>query len=249
MNKSVTVFLSSFLIFLFSVTLHSQDIQVIANETHLYDTLGAEIVFDFEIINISQANQVVFEVRTINTMPQGWMSSLCFGENCFAPNVDSIATTPEFFTDELAPGDTLLSSLHVFTGETNGTSNTQIQFATFRAPDDRIIKDFSATTLLNDVKDPVKLNAFALMQNYPNPFNPSTEISFNLKSSSFVSLKVFNLLGQEVANLLNGNLHQGMHSVKFDASKLNSGVYLYRLDAKGFDGSTFSSVKKMILTK
>ena len=233
----------------FSFPLHSQDIQVIANEINLYDTLGAEIVFDFEIINVSEFTQTVFEVRTVNTLPDSWVSSLCFGENCFGPNVDSIATTPEFFTAPLEPGDTIESSLHVFTMENNGTSNTQIQFATFRAPDVRIIKDFTATTILNDVKDPVQLKEYTLYQNYPNPFNPSTEISFNLKSSSYVSLKVFNLLGQQVAELINGNLHQGMHSVKFDASKFNSGVYLYRLNAKGFDGSSFNAVKKMILTK
>ena len=90
---------------------------------------------------------------------------------------------------------------------------------------------------------------YSLEQNYPNPFNPSTMINFNLRVDSKVSLKVFNVLGQEVARLINGQMTAGNHQVDFNASKLNSGVYLYRLEATGIDGSTFSAVKKMMLTK
>jgi len=90
---------------------------------------------------------------------------------------------------------------------------------------------------------------FELAQNFPNPFNPSTKINFNLTVDSKVSLKVFNILGQEVATLINSNLVAGVNSINFDASELNSGVYLYRLEAIGIDGSNFVNVKKMILTK
>jgi hypothetical protein len=90
---------------------------------------------------------------------------------------------------------------------------------------------------------------FALDQNYPNPFNPSTMISFRLAVDSKVSMTVFNVLGQEVASLLNSNLVAGSHEVNFDASSLNSGVYMYRIEAAGIDGTNFVDVKKMILTK
>jgi len=90
---------------------------------------------------------------------------------------------------------------------------------------------------------------FGLEQNYPNPFNPSTKINFQLKVDAQVSLKVFDVLGQEVATIVNSNLVAGAHSVDFDASALNSGVYLYRIEAAGNDGSNFIDVKKMILTK
>jgi len=90
---------------------------------------------------------------------------------------------------------------------------------------------------------------FALEQNYPNPFNPSTKIDFSLAVDSRVSLKVFDVLGQEVANLVNTNLVAGSHNVDFNASLLNSGVYFYRVDAAGIDGTNFTNVKKMILTK
>ena len=90
---------------------------------------------------------------------------------------------------------------------------------------------------------------FALGQNYPNPFNPSTTINFSLAVDSKVSLKIFDVLGQEVATLLNGQLAAGSQKVSFNASSLNSGVYFYRIDASGIDGQKFSSVKKMMLTK
>jgi hypothetical protein len=90
---------------------------------------------------------------------------------------------------------------------------------------------------------------FALEQNYPNPFNPSTTINFSLPVDSKVSLKVFDVLGQEISTLVNGNLVAGSHTVNFNASTLNSGVYMYRIEATGNDGTNFTSVKKMILTK
>jgi hypothetical protein len=92
-------------------------------------------------------------------------------------------------------------------------------------------------------------DVFALEQNYPNPFNPSTKINFSLAVNSKVTLKVFDILGQEVANLINTNLVAGSHSVDFNASLLTSGVYIYRMDATGINGTNFTNVKKMILTK
>jgi hypothetical protein len=66
---------------------------------------------------------------------------------------------------------------------------------------------------------------------------------------SKVTLKVFDILGREVVTLLNKNITAGSHNINFDASALNSGVYLYRIEAAGTDGSSFTSVKKMVLTK
>ena len=111
--------------------------------------------------------------------------------------------------------------------------------------------DFDGTFEYSDVVE-VDVPApavFALDQNYPNPFNPSTKISFRLAVDSKVSLKVFDVLGQEVATLLNGNIVAGSHQIDFNASTLNSGVYLYQIEATGIDGTNFTSVKKMILTK
>lgn len=90
---------------------------------------------------------------------------------------------------------------------------------------------------------------FSLNQNFPNPFNPSTMISFSLAVDSKVSLKVFDILGQEVMTIVNNSLIAGAHEYNFDASNLNTGVYFYRIEASGVDGQNFTSVKKMILTK
>lgn len=88
------------------------------------------------------------------------------------------------------------------------------------------------TTPPTSVKNPVELPiAFALEQNYPNPFNPNTTIQYYIAKSEFVTLKVFDLLGREVATLVNEQKPPGTYQVKFDASKLSSGVYLYQLRA------------------
>ena len=97
-----------------------------------------------------------------------------------------------------------------------------------------------------DVKGP---QYFSLNQNYPNPFNPITRIEFNLAMESKVTLKVFNLLGEEITTLLNGSLVSGKHFVDFKALNLNSGIYFYRLDAAGIDGSVYTDIKKMTLIK
>jgi hypothetical protein len=90
---------------------------------------------------------------------------------------------------------------------------------------------------------------FALEQNYPNPFNPSTLIRFSLPVDAQVTIGVYNLVGEKVAEIASGNFSSGSHNVTFDASKLTSGIYFYRLDATGINGKTFSSVKKMTLMK
>jgi hypothetical protein len=85
---------------------------------------------------------------------------------------------------------------------------------------------------------------FVVNQNFPNPFNPSTTISFGLPVQSTVSVKVFNIVGQEVASLFSGTLNDGMHDIPFDASRFGSGVYLYQIQA-----GSFSETKRMVLTK
>ena len=90
---------------------------------------------------------------------------------------------------------------------------------------------------------------FVLSQNYPNPFNPSTMISFSLPIDSYVSIELFNTLGEKVDELTNRDYSIGSHEVNFDASKLSNGVYYYTINATGVDGSSFVSTKKMVLMK
>jgi len=93
---------------------------------------------------------------------------------------------------------------------------------------------------LNDLPE-----SFSLLQNYPNPFNPLTVISFELPEASKVTLQVFNTLGEEVAVLANGEQFQaGSQQKSFDAGKLTSGMYLYKITT-----SNFTATKKMMLIK
>jgi hypothetical protein len=92
--------------------------------------------------------------------------------------------------------------------------------------------------------DAANITDYALDQNYPNPFNPTTSIRFDLAENGFVNLKVFNLAGQKVADLVKGNMPAGTHLVSFDGSQLPSGIYVCRLDVNGF-----SSEMKMLLLK
>jgi len=83
-----------------------------------------------------------------------------------------------------------------------------------------------------------------LRQNYPNPFNPSTVIRFTVPRSTFVSLKVFDVIGKEIATLEQRNIEQGNHSVTWNADGMPSGVYFYRFIAGGF-----VQTKKMLLLR
>jgi len=237
------------LIFFLSVliiqTASPQDIQVVVHRTFIDSTLGSEMIFDFEVINVSSFQQTVFEVRTINNLPADWLSSLCFGLSCFSPLTDSVATTPDFFANPLEPGDTLITSLHVWAFNNNGTANVQVQVGTFRNPNDRITIDFTATTIPVSVEDEtVAVEKFFIEQNYPNPFNPSTKIKYGIAKAGNVEISVYNILGSKVASLVNGFKPAGTYSVNFDASKLSSGIYFYKITANGF-----VQTKKMILEK
>lgn len=86
--------------------------------------------------------------------------------------------------------------------------------------------------------------SFVLKQNYPNPFNPETNIAFELKQKSYVTLRVFDLSGKEVAKLVEGTKTAGSHNVKFNGTNLSSGVYFYKLES-----GEYSEVKKMSLIK
>jgi hypothetical protein len=85
---------------------------------------------------------------------------------------------------------------------------------------------------------------YKLYQNYPNPFNPTTTIRFSLSQRTYTTLKIFDVLGREVATLVDGELSPGEHSVAFDAKGLSSGIYFYRLTA-----GTFVQQKKMEIVK
>jgi parallel beta-helix repeat protein len=99
------------------------------------------------------------------------------------------------------------------------------------------------TTVETPIKD-------ALLGNYPNPFNPSTVINYQLPAASWVTLKVYDMLGREVATLVDGMKETGYYSVTFDGSRLSSGIYFVRFTAQPADDSTpFAKTMKLLMTK
>lgn len=118
------------------------------------------------------------------------------------------------------------------------------------ATDEMYIDDFSYMPGANWIITGISQNGdivpveYALSQNYPNPFNPTTKVNYALPKNGFVTLKVYNILGVEVANLVNENKPAGNYSVDFNASELSSGIYFYSINVNGF-----TDTKRMMLIK
>jgi hypothetical protein len=130
-------------------------------------------------------------------------------------------------------------------GDLNWFPAKKTQWVAQRDAEHTTLQHILDTGVLAGVQDIATTpTAFTLSQNYPNPFNPTTTISFSLPHSGNVSLRVFNVLGQEVATLVNGFTAAGSHEVQFDATNLASGVYFYELVS-----GDFAQVKKMTLMK
>ncbi|MEK7263245.1 MAG: T9SS type A sorting domain-containing protein, partial [Bacteroidota bacterium] len=168
-----------------------------------------------------------------------------FNSEFYANVADALKKVNEAFYDELVLSDTI--SL----------------FPNFRLKGEKQLSEvdfLSAPSSSKRIYQPLNIfnqdypDEFVLYQNYPNPFNPSTTIEFYLPSDSKVSLKIYNVLGQEIVTLFNNEfLDEGFNDVEFDASNLSSGVYFYRLtaiqnDTEG-ESNEFIQTKKLVLVK
>jgi len=147
-----------------------------------------------------------------------------------AGDTNSAFDDPE---DSQNPGSALWPSL-------GGLRN---DIGAYGGPGSSILDEFPITGVEEPDQGEIP-EGFHLYQNFPNPFNPGTEISYQLSAVSFVELRVFDVLGREVATLINERLSPGFHRVSFDGSKLSSGIYVYRLIAGGFTES-----RRMVLLK
>jgi hypothetical protein len=181
-------------------------------------------------VEFTQSGRVKLGVR-LNALPEGWTAELL-----------DTKTGSKITLGDAA--ESVYSFDHVFAGKIRDAKEivaAPIEMKTV-AENRFVLKITPANVTSNENGNlPTKL---ALEQNYPNPFNPSTTIRFALPQSGNVKLEVLNLLGQTVATVANGAFSAGNHAVSFDASKLASGVYLYRINA---GGAVIS--KKMTLLK
>lgn len=148
-----------------------------------------------------------------------------FGNSIDIDDSDNIFITGDFSSSIAFGNDTLTSFnnwIDVFISKLNSTSTGFIE-------------------VKNEFAVPI---GFSLCQNYPNPFNPSTTITFSLPSKSLVSLKIFDLIGKEVATIVSEELSAGSYTARWTAANLSSGIYFYRLQA-----GTFSETKKLVLLR
>ncbi len=123
----------------------------------------------------------------------------------------------------------------IYDGGTSGSNSDKVCL------DDVRVTRYPSTAVREESGVPVR---FGLKQNYPNPFNPATNIGFELTQTAFTTLKVFNLLGQEVATLVNEQLSTGLYTATFSAGNLSSGMYIYKLTS-----GELTTTRQMLLVK
>jgi hypothetical protein len=204
---------------------------------------------------------LAFDATTENYQPSADTTSYCAGYFMYSTDGGATWTDPEMFTPVGTPimdfrypsitsvcpvsttdedvvivnivmqGDTIAGSTVNTGGQPVGVTAGYYLFTTEIA-------------VVSAGNDPLVVNQFNLEQNYPNPFNPNTSINYTLAERSNVSIKVYDVLGEEVATLVNTNQDAGAHTINFDASNLASGLYIYTLNA-----GNFTSSKKMMLLK
>jgi protocatechuate 3,4-dioxygenase beta subunit len=148
----------------------------------------------------------------------------------------------KYSIDGIAPGTYTVTVDRLGYTETASKTGTVTYSATGN-PGNAVV-DLAMTPTSVGQTAPVQPGQFTLTQNYPNPFNPSTMIRYTLQVSGRVAVRVYNMLGQLVATLVDGNQSAGAYEVTFNASTLSSGVYFYRIES-----GSFTAVKKMMLLK
>lgn len=207
------------------------------------------IVFQFILKNTSSTSQNFKLVKAYKNMPTGWESAICCKLGCMASFLDTVPPygAPEKYT--LAPGETDSSVTMDITPNSIGTG-----IIVFRAFPETNPSNYKQDTCIAVVVNSIGINQisstvrdFELKQNYPNPFNPATSIEFSLQKNSDVNLVVYDMMGREVARLLNNRkLQQGSYIYEFNSGDFNlsSGVYFYKLFT-----NDFTSMKKMLLIK
>lgn len=194
---------------------------------HHIDTTGSSIVFGNIIDN---------EGKSV----EGAVASL-IDENGKVFNSTVSDVDGSFMLEGLSSGSYQLVSSTVDFNSTS-VSNVTVETANNYLSVNVVLTTDGVTSVKSETNNIV--TTYALNQNYPNPFNPSTSISYQLPANGFVTIKVYNVIGKEIATLVNEYQQSGNYSKEFNANGLTSGVYFYTIKA-----GSFSATKKMILMK
>ena len=214
--------------------------------------------------DLSDSDAATFTVNSVNNPPvvSGIPDqTINEGESFATVNLDDYVTDPDNSPDQMTWAASGQSELTVTITNRVATITppngvwTGNETITFTATDPGSLSDSDDATFtvipvvgteeeINEIPDD-----YVLDQNYPNPFNPSTSISYGLKVNSEVTLRVYNMVGQEMVTLVDQTKNAGTYIVNFDASNLSTGIYFYTITAIGVDGSKFVNTRKMILMK
>ncbi|MEZ4690787.1 MAG: T9SS type A sorting domain-containing protein [Ignavibacteria bacterium] len=221
------------------VPLNSATIQI----PHIQDSI--QIVQIQGIVTNTSATDLNFRFARIeNNLPTGWETQMCY-DLCYAPFIDTISL-PGDPAYSIPPGHTDTMFYIDFSCSGIGVGTSVVRMYNVDDPSQYVQNTFSvevSSVGINNISSIAE--SYSLGQNYPNPFNPSTNINFSIPGTQNVSLKVYDILGNEVASLLNNeSLSSGQYKIDFNASALTSGIYYYTLTT-----SDFVNTKKMLLLK
>ncbi len=179
---------------------------------------------------------------------------------CYAPYCSTILNTPNILTKKfksifnLFRGYKLGYNIGLTEEIYNNSLLTGLAYSLVAAKiNNKVYGDTSLVGGIEEISCGINPNGFSLLQNYPNPFNPSTTISYYLPEASYVKVKIFDIIGREIAVLFEGDKPAGKYMVNFNSSKsgisLSSGVYLYCMEAVSVFGKSFKETKKMLYLK
>lgn len=211
-----------------------------SGSTYTYDSNGNMISATYETVDRSHGGQDIFIWRYTYTYDSNGNKISHFSETLYNNTWQSDWLYTYTYDDN---GDMISGLFESWYGDKDGTFRFFDSFGNSYKYGGLEINVYYST--ITDVaEEDLNVLAFTLSQNYPNPFNPSTIISYSIPKSSFVQLKIYDMLGREVASLVDEEQAVGNYKVGFNASNLTSGVYFYRLQS-----GEFTETKKLILLR
>lgn len=216
---------------------------VYVNLPYIPDSI--QVVKRRAIVSSQSSTPINFRfARIVNNMPALWYTQMCY-DLCYAPFVDTISLTtdPPY---SLLPGQTDTLFYIDFSCDGQGLGTSIVKMYNTDNPSQFVLDTFIVEiggVGINNIS--TLAEGYELLQNYPNPFNPSTSIAFSIPRSEYVSLRIYNALGELVDELISNEfLSTGKYDVSYSAANLSSGIYYYRINA-----GSFEATKKMLLVK
>ena len=223
------------------------------NQLFLFNTNQMQLVGNYPVIS---SNLTDIDFETVRTDSPKIKSIYITDTSTDTLKIDSIYTKTKYFVPQITNGiisiiDTLKIGV-LFCPDSSITYNDTLYIANNSLTSLFKVSLHGKGEMVTNVKNNNNIipSIYSISQNYPNPFNPSTIINYSLPFESDVTIVVYNILGEEVIKLVEGNKPAGIHKVNFDGSGLSSGIYFYALRATSSENNkNFLKVKKMVLLK